>query len=107
MAKPFAKKFYNSKAWKECRKSYINSVHGLCERCLAKGIYEPGYILHHKKYLTPDNINDPYITLNHDNLEYVCLDCHNEEHIGKYERIEKGLDFDMYGNLIETVDDGH
>ena len=107
MAKPFAKKFYNSKAWKECRKSYINSVHGLCERCLAKGRYEPGYILHHKKYLTPDNINDPYITLNHDNLEYVCLDCHNEEHIGKYESVEKGLEFDMYGNLIETVDDGH
>ena len=75
MAKEYAKAFYNSAAWIKCKNSYIKSVHGLCERC-----GEPGYIVHHKKYITPKNINDPSITLNHDNLEYLCQKCHNEEH---------------------------
>lgn len=80
MAKDFARKFYNSKAWKQCREGYIESVNGLCERCLARGKMRPGKILHHIKYLTPTNINDPYVTLNWDNLEYLCQECHNEEH---------------------------
>lgn len=75
MAKEFAKSFYNSKEWKKCKASYIKSVHGLCERCDKRG-----YIVHHKKELTPNNINDPNITLSHGNLEYLCLDCHNAEH---------------------------
>lgn len=36
--------------------------------------------MHHKKHLTPKNINDPEITLNWDNLELLCLDCHQKEH---------------------------
>lgn len=83
MAKEWAKPFYNSKAWKQCRQSYINKVHGLCERCLKRGIVTPGKILHHTIYLTPENISDYQISLNHDNLEYTCQDCHNEEHIAE------------------------
>lgn len=94
----FAKSFYKSKAWKECRKSYITSVHGLCERCGS-----PGKIVHHKKTLNPKNINDVNITLNHSNLEYLCQDCHNKEHIGGRGAIEKGLRFDKEGNLIQLV----
>jgi 5-methylcytosine-specific restriction protein A len=93
--KPFARKFYNSKAWKKCRESYIISVHGMCERCNS-----PGYIVHHIEYLTPENINDPNVTLNHDKLEYVCQDCHNKEHHGDSEPIAEGLIFDEDGNLI-------
>lgn len=33
----------------------------------------PGAIVHHKEHLTPQNINDPDITLSEDNLELLCL----------------------------------
>ncbi|WP_336772315.1 HNH endonuclease [Paenibacillus sp. MMO-58] len=96
MAKAWAKRFYNSKAWRECRTAYIDSVHGLCERC-----GEAGFIVHHTVYLTPDNINDPAISLNHDLLEYVCQEHHNEEHHGSHEPITaQGTQFDAEGNLI-------
>ena len=88
-----AKQFYKSQAWTKCREAYIKSVGGLCERCLAKGLIVPGYIVHHKCYLNSDNITDPSITLNFDNLEFVCQSCHNaihfkEEHKKRY-TIEK------------------
>lgn len=90
-----AKRFYRSKAWLDCRKSYISKVHGLCERCES-----PGLIVHHKEYINANNINDPNILLNHDNLEYVCQTCHNKEHFGKYKPIREGFSFDSEGNLI-------
>jgi 5-methylcytosine-specific restriction enzyme A len=96
MAKDYAKQFYNSTAWKKCRAGYIKSVHGLCERC-----GKPGWIVHHKKYITPENINDPNITLNWSNLEYVCQDCHNKEHFEKHSPVRAGLAFDESGNLIK------
>ena len=64
MAKDFAKGFYNSKEWQHCRDAYIEHVHGLCERC-----HRPGWIVHHKCYLTPDNIEDPDVTLSADDRE--------------------------------------
>lgn len=100
MAKEFAKRFYDSTAWKKCKRSYISKVHGLCERC-----GEPGYIVHHKKYLTPNNINNPDVALNHDNLEYLCLACHNKEHNfdkKKFEVVRDGLMFNQYGDLVEA-----
>ena len=33
MAKPWAKAFYNSAAWRDTREAYMVSKHGLCERC--------------------------------------------------------------------------
>ncbi|MFB9330110.1 HNH endonuclease [Paenibacillus aurantiacus] len=94
--KPWARSFYNSTAWKKCRASYITLVHGICERCP-----RPGHIVHHKKYLTPENINNPAVSLNHALLEYLCQDCHNKEHHGCSEPvIREGLAFDKYGNLV-------
>lgn len=78
--------FYHSAAWLKCREAYIKSVGGLCERCLSKGIYEPGYIVHHKEYINADNLTDPEILLNFDNLEYLCLNCHNKEHFKSQKR---------------------
>lgn len=78
--------FYKSKAWQHCRAAYIAKVGGLCERCLARGYYVPGYIVHHKEHIDPDNITDPSVLLNFDNLEYLCQNCHNEEHFGKKKR---------------------
>lgn len=63
--------------------SYMTSKHWLCERCLKKGIFSPGRICHHKTWLNPENINDVDVSLNPDNpdnLECLCMDCHNKEH---------------------------
>lgn len=76
----FAKGFYKSQAWKRCRDAYAQSVSGLCERCLAKGLYVPGEIVHHKTELTPDNIGNPSVSLSWDNLQLVCRDCHAALH---------------------------
>lgn len=78
--KPYAEKFYKSKAWQKTREAYWQSKQGLCEICLAKGIIKPCEIVHHKTELTPDNISDPAITLNWDNLQAVCRDCHAQIH---------------------------
>lgn len=78
--KPYAESFYNSHAWKDCRRAYSKSVGGLCERCLQRGIYSPGEIVHHKVHITPDNINDPSITLDFGNLMLLCRQCHAEVH---------------------------
>ena len=63
MARDFAKGFYKSKAWKDCRAAYFKAARGLCERCLSKGIYKPGEIVHHKEHISPDNIHDPKVLL--------------------------------------------
>ena len=76
----YAKKFYKSKAWQKCRMSYLKSVGGLCERCLAKGLYVPAVIVHHKRHISKQNIGNPNITLSHNNLEALCRNCHSEEH---------------------------
>lgn len=78
--KAYAERFYSSLAWQNTRKAYTSSVGGLCERCLKKGIYQAGEIVHHIKHITPDNINDPNITLNWDNLQLVCRECHAQIH---------------------------
>ena len=102
MAKEWARSFYNSKAWQDCRESYIAEVNGLCERCLEKDIVKPGYIVHHIDHLTPQNINNPEVTLNFDNLELVCKECHDDEHfINRSEVTREGVKFDNSGQLIE------
>ena len=78
--KDFAERLYKSKAWLKCRKSYLTSVGGLCERCLKSGQYNPAVIVHHKIHITPDNISNPEITLSHANLEALCRQCHAEAH---------------------------
>lgn len=47
---------------------------GACEECGR----QQGYVVHHTIMLTPDNINNAEITLNHKNLKYVCKSCHDE-----------------------------
>jgi len=94
VAQEWAKAFYKSGAWLKCRAAYIQSVFGLCEKC-----GRPGWIVHHKIKLTPGNINDPNVTLNWDNLEYLCQDCHNREHGGG--STADGLMFDERGDLVQ------
>jgi 5-methylcytosine-specific restriction endonuclease McrA len=67
------------------------SVNGLCERCGQIGIE-----VHHIEKLTINNINDSSVSLNQDNLELLCRDCHNKEH----KRFSKEVRFDEDGNLL-------
>lgn len=94
--KDYARDFYLSQAWLNCRKAYAKSVGGLCERCLAKGLYVPGEIVHHKVHITPDNIHDETITLDWNNLELVCRDCHADEH----RKIKKRYRVDKFGKIF-------
>jgi len=80
MAREFAGNFYKTKLWRDVRASYIKSVGGLCERCYAAGIIRHGDTVHHKVHLTAENINNPAVTLNYENLELLCRDCHAEVH---------------------------
>lgn len=94
--KDYAKEFYKSTQWQTCREAYAASVGHLCERCLKKGLITPGEIVHHKTFLTPENIGDPSITLNFDNLMLVCRSCHAEIHTGKIVRYE----VDEFGRVV-------
>lgn len=77
MAKEFAKAFYNSKRWKQCKQSFASERQmidgGLCQVCHNR----TGYIVHHRVALTADNISEPEVALAHENLMYVCKECHD------------------------------
>ena len=94
MAQPWAEWFYSSKTWTDCRLAFLKSKFFICQRCGGAAT-----IAHHKTYLTPANINNPDITLNWENLEALCQDCHNKEHISKGATREDVM-FDENGDLI-------
>ena len=81
----FADPFYSSWAWRKCRDGYVKYKGGLCEECLRKGIINAGsrrrpLEVHHRIRLTPENITDPGVALNWDNLQLLCKDCHDAQH---------------------------
>lgn len=84
--------FYKSTAWQQCRAAYISYRGGLCERCMANGVITPGKIVHHREYIQMDNMDDPEILLSFQNLELLCLDCHNKEHFKRKRRYLVGPD---------------
>lgn len=97
MAREFAEWFYKSTMWQQVRDYYYAKQFGICERC-----GRPGKIVHHKKYLTPKNINNPEVSMGENNLELLCQDCHNKEHMKKNGACSHGFVFDANGDLIEA-----
>ena len=100
MRRPSQVAFYHTAAWLKCRDAYIASVGGLCERCAAKGIIRSGDIVHHREWISDQNINDPSVLLSFDNLEYLCQSCHNLLHHSnniskRYEVREDGKIFEI------------
>ena len=103
--------FYQSKAWKQVRKNIWLKQSCLCAEC-----HRPVYvdkisewipkekrlkgIVHHKIHLDFINVHDDSIALNEDNLEGLCIDCHNKEHFTT-NILKEGLMFDDNGNLVE------
>ena len=67
--------FYKSKAWRRVSAAYMASQAYICERC-----GKPASICHHRIWLNGSNVKDPYIALSFDNLEALCIECHNAEH---------------------------
>lgn len=100
---------YKSKAWKRVRLNVCLKQGCLCARCL-RPVYVDGIsqwipkekrlkgIVHHKEYLTDENYMDDQIAYDEDNLELLCIDCHNREHYLQATR--KDLKFDADGNIV-------
>lgn len=105
------KDLYKSKIWKDVKRLIWIKQACLCNRC-HRPVYVDGLsqwipkekrlkgIVHHKIYLNDTNYQDDDIALNEDNLEGICIDCHNKEHFGTG-AIREGLWFDDYGNLVD------
>lgn len=100
--KDYAKKFYKSQKWQAMRSYIYSRDKGLCQDCLAKGIYNPIEEVHHIKPITPDNINDPSITLNENNLIGLCRECHRSRH-GEKEN-QKRFEVDSRGVVSPRID---
>lgn len=92
--------FYQGSLWEEVRSLYVVHAHGLCERCGA-----PGVIVHHREHLTPENIHDKAKAYGFDNLELLCLRCHNDEHFAVPSTMD-GLFFDDNGDLVQMIPPG-
>ena len=83
--------FYKSAAWQVARQIKYQEQDGRCERCK-----HVGEEVHHKIRLNTSNVIDPLVSVNQENLELLCKDCHNKEH----NRFIKEKEFDYDGNLI-------
>lgn len=108
MAKPWAVGFYHSGAWRRAQSSYMRApvdVGGrtcppyMCERCFERGMLVPAEIVHHRKWLTPENITDPEVSLSFSNLMRVCRDCHAAIHSGE-SSFEPRVAFDENGRVM-------
>lgn len=112
MSQRFSKKFYRSKQWEDVRDLVMKRDHGLCQRCARMGRMTAAVEVHHIEPLTPQNIGNPDVTLNLDNLTALCHQCHREIHRelgvgvdGSKPRMEEPrVGFDMYGNIVELED---
>ena len=93
--KKFAESFYKSSAWQACRDTAIRRDRFLCVDCLKRGLHTPAEEVHHIIPITPENINDPEITLNLDNLVSVCRECHKARHGARSRRYR----VDEYGRV--------
>ena len=110
MARDFARAFYKSKEWEQVRQFVLMRDRFLCQKCGA-----PAEEVHHKIHLSPENIWDPKITLNPQNLASLCKECHFAEHThdkeaGKRRKLglsegdcANGYRFDENGQLIPDI----
>ena len=87
--------FYRSTQWRDARAYVLMRDRYLCRRCGA-----PATDVHHVVRLTPDNIDDPKITLNPDNLESLCDTCHKVEHYAERTGVTIDYNFDEDGQPV-------
>lgn len=80
MAEQWASKLYNSQAWKRLRSSIIAARGSRCQMCGRLMLDDSQLVAHHVVELTPDNVDNPRIALNPDNIQIICKDCHDVVH---------------------------
>ena len=95
MAKVWARGFYTSRLWRRTRQLALRRDHYTCHDCASRAEE-----VHHIIELTPENINNPRIALELDNLMSLCHDCHNKRTAGSGDVLE-GYLFDDDGQLIQ------
>jgi 5-methylcytosine-specific restriction enzyme A len=92
------RKFYDSQDWKQLREEVKKRDHFECQECKRNGrvtIDTNEYsesakrkkiklVVHHIKELE----HHPELALDIDNLETICVDCHNKEHGRSFENKE-------------------
>jgi len=102
MAKEWAQSFYKSQAWQAVRKRALIRDGFTCRFCGARATE-----VDHIKELTPDNITDRKVSLNLDNLQSLCHDCHTIKTMEDKGVISFDCDaeyfFDKDGNLSPRV----
>lgn len=101
MAQRFAKAFYNSKDWQQVRLAVLARDYYVCQEC---GKTDCNTV-HHIIPLTEANINNTDISVNMDNLETICKDCHDKVH-GRYqarnELSSKVYTYDSQGHIVRA-----
>ena len=94
MAQDWAKRFYNSQAWKKQRDYVLKRDHYTCTEPGCRARAEE---VHHIKELSANNVNDINISLNPSNLRSLCGDCHK--------RITREMKSGTFGILQDIVFD--
>lgn len=79
-------KFYNSRKWRNLSKKIKKRDNNECQMCKRRGRYAKAQNVHHIKELK----SYPELAYEEDNLESLCISCHNEEHPEKLEKFKKG-----------------
>ena len=77
-------KFYKSKEWKALRQEAMKRDNYECQICKSKGKYKPVENVHHIKEVK----THPELALESNNLQCLCIRCHNEVH-DRLDNIEK------------------
>lgn len=92
------KSFYRRSAWQAARLAALKRDRFSCQICGQRA-----QEVHHLIELNENNVNDPDITLNLNNLQSLCHDCHtritNEEHKAGEPDAGKDYFFDANGFL--------
>jgi len=71
-----ARAFYKSREWRAVRLLALDRDHHECQECKRQGRVSKGQNVHHIKELR----DHPELALELDNLETLCIRCHNETH---------------------------
>jgi 5-methylcytosine-specific restriction endonuclease McrA len=75
-------RLYHTTPWKRARLSVLIRDHYLCQVCRREGRLTAANTVHHKEHAR-DNIRKFF---DEDNLEAICMSCHDKEHPEKWEK---------------------
>lgn len=105
MAKPQLKPFYNSKAWQDARRRALMRDAYTCQMCSGRATE-----VHHLIELDENNFKDKNISLNLNNLQSLCHECHTKitekHHHSKRNDVSNEYFFDENGYVQKVLPPG-